>query len=790
MIFSMSRLSTLLFPQSPLAILIVDSETLKVSEANPAAGRLFGQDCLMFQGELLKNLCAFGEFARLHEVLQRGPGPHTISLKFLRLKGEPFHAELRASLLDSGGENEWVFFVRDVSSESEAREALRRSEREYRRMVENSPDGIALIHDGIVVFANMACEQLVGVKSPDELWAAEFESFVHPDDQELWHDREKKLLDGDILGRSEIRLLTPAGKITDVELAQYPIERPEGKAMQITLRDITVRKKMEVQVKESEERYKGLASVAFDGVAIHFEGILLQANRSFDAIFGYKDGDTKGCSIYDLVIEEHRPYLKRELDSGNVLELEGLREDGRRVFIEASTRACNFLGEPAYVTAIRDISVRKNAEQAIRHQAYFDGLTGLPNRLLFFDRLTVAVEQSSRENKGLAVMFLDLDRFKNVNDSLGHNVGDLLLFEVADRLSSCLKKGDTVSRLGGDEFTVLLNEIKDPSEANLVAEKIARAINEPYMIQEQSINIGVSIGIALYPQHGQDADDLIKNADSAMYDVKDNGRNNYQLYSSEAGGKRDNLSLESRLRHAVENQEFVLYYQPKYNLSTGRLCGAEALVRWQDPQRGLVMPDEFIPMAEETRLILPLGDWVLQEGCRQSKLWESNGIKISINLSPWQLHKSTLIATVEQALSASGAKAENIELEITETVAMQNPGQTLSVLRDLTSRGLSVSLDDFGKGYSSLNYLKQFPVDTIKIDMSFIRDLLTEPKDAAIVRAIILLGHNLNMKVLAEGVETKAQSEFLNVEGCDLAQGYFYSKPIPAAMFEKLFQPA
>lgn len=784
----MSRLSALLFPQSPLAILLLDSESMKINEANPAAGRLFGKEPLSFQDQTLKSICAFGEYARLQSILERSSGPHTISVKLLKAKGEVFIAEIRTALLDGGGENEWLLFIRDISLELEARDALRRSEREYRRMVENSPDGIALIQDGIVVFANMACEKLIGVSSPDELWASEFESFVHPDDLELWQVRQKRILEGENLGRTEMRLLKVNGSVADVELAQYSIERPEGKAIQITLRDITARKKMEQQLKESEERYKGLAGVAFDGVAIHFDGILLQSNHAFDAIFGYEN-DTKGRSLYELIADEQREYLRRELDSGNVLELEALRSDGQRVFIEASTRACTFLGEPAYVTAIRDISARKNAEKAIRHQAYFDGLTGLPNRLLFFDRLGVAVAQAAREGSQLAVMFLDLDRFKSVNDSLGHNVGDLLLFETAGRLVSCLRRGDTVSRLGGDEFTILLNDLKEPGDALIVAEKIIRAINEPFLIQDEPINIGVSIGVSLFPEHGDDPNLLISNADAAMYYAKDNGRNHFHVFTQETASKKSNvLNLESRLRHAIENQEFVLYYQPKHSLSSGRLVGAEALLRWIHPERGIIMPDEFIELAEDSRLILPLGDWVLRECCRQSKAWARDHFKISLNLSPWQLHEPSLIASVDDALRQSGADPFALEIEITETVAMQNPGQTLSVLRELTSRNLSISLDDFGKGYSALNYLKQFPVDTIKIDMSFIRDVLTEPKDAAIIRAIILLGHNLDMKVLAEGIETKEQHEFLKAEGCDLAQGYYYARPMPVAEFEKLFE--
>jgi diguanylate cyclase (GGDEF)-like protein/PAS domain S-box-containing protein len=782
----MSRLSTLLFLQSPLPILIADPESLLLSEANPAAGTLLRRDPLSLQGQPLEALCAPGEFARLKDVFSRGAGPHTATLKLTRA-GEPFHAELRASLLDGGGEQEWLVFLRDVTSELEAREALRRSEREYRRMVENSPDGIALVQEGLVVFANLACERLLGLASPDELWAAEFESFVHPDDLALWQSRGTKLLEGAPLPRCELRLLRADGKACQVELSQDLIERPEGLAMQVTLRDIGARKKMEDQLRESEERYRGLASVAFDGVAVHFDGVLLQANRSFEAIFGYEDGGSKGLSIFELVIPEQRGYFRRQLDSGEVMELEGLRQDGRHVLIEASTRACSFLGEPAYVTAVRDISARKSAEQALQHQAYYDGLTGLPNRLLFFDRLGVAVEQAARGQGMLAVLLLDLDRFKNVNDSLGHAAGDSVLAEAAKRLGGCLRQGDTLSRLGGDEFTVLLNEVGGADEAAGVAEAMVARLNEPYLFQGQSLSLGASVGLALYPQHGTEPAVLIKHADAAMYAAKDNGRNNVQAYNPGLASPHDKLSMEIRLRQGIEIGEFVLHYQPQHELASGRLAGAEALLRWMHPERGMVMPDEFIPLAEESGLILPLGDWVLRQGCLQAKAWEKAGVRVSINISPWQLHKASLIGTIDAAIKASGVNPWQVELEITETAAMSNPAQTLSMLKDISSRGLSVALDDFGKGYSSLNYLRQFPVSLIKIDMAFIRDLLVEPKDAAIVRAIIVLGHSLGMRVLAEGVENAAQAAFLKKEGCDLAQGYYYSRALPAAEFEKLF---
>ncbi|HXB97920.1 MAG TPA: EAL domain-containing protein [bacterium] len=782
----MSRISAQLFPQSPLAILVADAVSLVLTEANPAAELLFSRDAQSLRGQSLENLFGSQHFAHFKNVLQSGPGPHLLLQELLREPGQPFYAEIRASLLGNLTGSEWMIFVRDISSERDAREALARSEREYRRMVENSPDGMALVQDGLVVFANMACEKLVGVASPDLLWSTEFAAFIHPEDLPLWRRREKALFEGHALGRCEIRLLGTNGRVIRAELAQHLIERSEGTAMQVTLRDVTARHAITNRLKESESLYKGLASVAFDGVAVHKYGILLQTNHSFDQIFGYTEEGTVGASIYELIAEEQRDYLRQEMENGRVLELEGLHKDGHRIQVEAHTLSCMFLGEMAHVTALREITERKNAEQAMRHQAYFDGLTGLPNRQLFFDRLSVAIEQASRENRLLAVLFLDLDRFKNVNDSLGHNVGDLLLFDAADRLGDCLRKSDTVSRLGGDEFTVLLSEIASPEDAALVAEKIIQSINQPYLLQEQSINIGVSVGIAIYPEHGHNADDLIKNADTAMYQTKDNGRNTYVVYNSGSDGSRDKLGLESQLRQAIENQEFVVYYQPKISLATGLLHGAEALVRWQHPTRGLVPPDEFIPLAEETRLIVPLGEWVLAESCRQAKRWEDADVKISVNLSPWQLHKPDLIQRVDKVLAATGVDPNHIELEITETTAMKNPGLTLTVLRELSSRGLSISLDDFGKGYSSLNYLKQFPVNTIKIDMSFIRDVLTEPKDSAIVRAIILLAQNLNMQVLAEGVETQAQAEFLRQEGCDLAQGYYYSRPVTAAAFEAL----
>ena len=545
-------------------------------------------------------------------------------------------------------------------------------------------------------------------------------------------------------------------------------------------------KGLDARVGESEELYRGLASVAFDGVAVHVQGIVLQASRSFEQLFGLATGSLMGRPIRDLVVEEQRDYFLRQLNSGSVVELECLCPDGHHIHVEASSRACRFFGEEAYATAVRDISVRKRDLLAIRRQADFDSLTGLPNRLVFYDRLCEALEQAAIARHPLAVLFLDLDRFKNVNDALGHNVGDVLLFEVAERLQACLRGGDVVSRLGGDEFTVMLKNISNAEEATAVAGRIVKAINQPYLIQEQSISVGVSVGIALYPEHAEHADTLIHAADMAMYHAKDDGRNHYEIYSPDKEGRRDKLALEDSLRRGIEAGEFVNYYQPRVDLRSGKVEGAEALARWQHPQRGLVLPDDFIPLAEETLLILPLGLSILDQACRQAKAWEAQGTSVSINLSPLQLYDPSLLDCIDEAVRASGVRPAQIEFEVTETAAMKNVARSLGVLRELDRRGFRLALDDFGKGYSSLNYLKQFPVSTLKIDMAFIHDVLCDPKDSAIVRTIITLGHNLGMRVLAEGVEDSGQAEFLASQGCDLAQGFLYSKPVQASAFESL----
>lgn len=422
------------------------------------------------------------------------------------------------------------------------------------------------------------------------------------------------------------------------------------------------------------------------------------------------------------------------------------------------------------------------AASEIEHLAYHDGLTGLPNRALFFDRLMVALAHSARVSRPLAVLFVDLDRFKEVNDSLGHSSGDALLRTAANRIRETVRSDDTVARFGGDEFTLILSDLTNPDEATQVARKIADVIRAPYILAGREVVVTASIGISVSGEDGTDAESLVKNADTAMYRAKESGRDQILRYVPEMNATTlERLELETSLRRALAEQQLVVYYQPLYDIRRGRMFGMEALLRWRHPQLGILGPVVFIPAAEASGLIVPIGAWVLREACRQARAWRDDGLDliVAVNLSGRQLQHPGIIDDIELALEESMLAPEHLEVEITETVAVQDIEQTLRVLNELRSRGVRVSIDDFGTGYSSLSYLKQFPVDTIKLDRSFVRDI-TAPQDAAIARSIIAMAHSLSMKVLAEGVETEHQLQFLQENRCDRLQGFFYSMPLSA----------
>ena len=554
------------------------------------------------------------------------------------------------------------------------------------------------------------------------------------------------------------------------------------------------RKRATEELRESESRFRALVESAFEGIVISDNGKILEANESFARLFGYELPEVIGMSASDATTPKSAELIMANIEAGieKPYEITGVRKDGTTFNIEVVGKNCLYNGRKARITAFRDITEIKRAEETIRHLAYHDPLTDLPNRMLFEDRLAVALAQARRKKRMVAVMFLDLDRFKVVNDTVGHALGDRLLKGVGERLMGLVRDGDSVARVGGDEFTVLLPDVARPEDTVEVAERILDVLRQPWVLNGHEFHISTSIGIAMYPNDGEDAESLLRNADTAMYRAKDGGRDNYKLYTPTMNARiAERLALENSLRHGLERGEFVVYYQPQVDIGSGRIVGMEALVRWQHPERGLISPAEFIPVAEETGLIVPLGAWVLRIACAQNKAWQEAGVppmRMAVNLSARQFQLRDLIDTVAQVLEETRLDPQFLQLEITEGVAMQDVEFTVTMLRELREMGVQIAMDDFGTGHSSLSYLKRFPINILKIDQSFVRDLTVDPDDAAIASTIIMMAHNLKLRVIAEGVETEDQLAFLRERQCDEMQGYLFSKPAPAEAFEAMLR--
>jgi len=549
---------------------------------------------------------------------------------------------------------------------------------------------------------------------------------------------------------------------------------------------------------QSELRYRNLFERNLAGVyRTTLDGRFLDCNDSFARIFGYDSRDdvlTRPVWDFYRSREDRSSSLERLIERQTLTNYEEClrRKDGTLVWVLENETLVDGPEGPVIEGTIIDITERKRAEEQVKHLAFHDTLTSLPNRLLFNDRLDMAVVQAHRAHQKLATLFLDLDRFKVINDSLGHSVGDELLRRIAERVTGCIREGDTVARLGGDEFTVLVPAIAHEEDAAKIAQKILEVLRLPFFIDQRELFVTTSIGVAIYPGDGQDAETLVRNADTAMYRAKEQGRDNYQLYTPGMNSKAlERLSLESRLRQALHNEELVLYYQPLIDLSSGHVRGAEALLRWRHPALGLIPPAEFISLAELSGLIVPIGQWVLRTACAQLRRWHDMGypnLSVAVNLSSRQFQQTDLVHQVTDALERSQLPPGALDLEITESNAMQNAEVSISTLGSLKDLGVSLSMDDFGTGYSSLNYLKRFPIDRIKIDQSFVRDVTQDPDDAAIAIAVIAMAHSMQLSVVAEGVETEEQLAFLRQNRCDEMQGYLFSPPVPAEEFEELLK--
>ena len=512
---------------------------------------------------------------------------------------------------------------------------------------------------------------------------------------------------------------------------------------------------------------------------------------------GYSADEIRTMTFMDLAVDMTEEFLNqvcepliRELRAFMIFETEFQRKDQSKYPVEVKLERLKNT-DSQFLALIHDVTERKQMEETIRQMAYYDSLTGLPNRNLMNDRLAVVLAHATRDQEQVAIMFLDLDNFKAINDSLGHETGDHLLQQAAKRIKNSLRQADTVARMGGDEFIVLAPGLRHSDDAGKLAKKLIDLMSQPFKIGDNELYIGCSIGISVFPSDGTEFKTLLKNADLAMYRAKEIGKNTFKMFTASMNSQAmERLFLEKNLRKALDKNEFELHYQPKFDLKTERISGIEALLRWTSPQLGKVSPAQFIPVAEETRLIIPIGQWVLDTACNQAKAWKEQGlppIPISVNLSVVQFNHPLLVSDIKKVLDQTGIEPKFLELEVTESILMKDTALAVSTLEKLSALGIKISIDDFGTGFSSLNYLKDLPIDFLKIDQTFIKDF-AKPTSAAITKTIVTLAQSLGMKTVAEGVETEAQKEFLKELQCDEAQGYLFSKPLPAKQATKFLK--
>ena len=774
-------------------------------------------------------------------VLSAGSAFHA-ETQFKRKDGSLFWCRVSAKAVDAlRPQDGTIWILEDVSEDRMLREALEQSISELGAIFETAVIGIVVLRNRRVARCNRRMEELFGYEPGEmlgqstRLWYFTEEDYTGPAAAAYpdlargnLHQREQlfRRKDGSSFwGRLSARAFDPA--------------RPEAGAVGL-FEDITEKKLAEARVRAALDEQEMIFNNAAVAIMFVRNRVIQRCNRRLEDMFGYSEGELVGNSTLMLfsTVSEYDSFgavVAETLRRGETLvqELRVQRKDGSRFWLRATGRKTDAPGtvldviwifedvtgrhqaEEALARARDELELRVaertaelastneqlqeeiferlQAEQRIWDLAHHDALTGLPNRSLLLDRLDQALTQAARSRHRLAVLFLDLDRFKSINDTLVHAVGDQLLRLVAERLRAAVRAVDTVSRLGGDEFVMVLHEIDRPDDAVQVAEKVIVALDQAMVVDGHQLHATPSIGISIYPDDGSDAYALMKNADTAMYHAKASGRNNFQFYTGKMNQEATRLfNLETRLRGAIDRGEFLLHYQPLIDGQKNVVCGMEALVRWQDPERGMISPAEFIPVAEETGMIVPLGLWVLREACRQNGAWQAQGyppLPVSVNISPRQFREKGLVDSVRAILAETGQPPRLLELEITESTLMQDAEETLEKLRQIADMGVRLAVDDFGTGYSSLSYLKRFPVHKLKIDQSFVRDLGVDRDDAAIVAAIIALARALELKVLAEGVETDAQFAKLANFGCVEFQGFLFSRPLAPENTEAIFRP-
>lgn len=704
-----------------------------------------------------------------------------------------FPLELSGSIWETNEGYFYTAIIRDITERQKANESLKASEERYRDLFENANDTIYL-HDltGKFISVNQTGERMFGY-TREEAKNLHISQVVAPESFETAKKQIASKIAGQTASNYELDCIRKDGKKVSFEVNSrviYDNEKPV--AIQGIARDISDRKKAEAE----RDRLYNFSNDLLGTIA--FGGILQHINPAWEKILGYKTSELIGKSLNEITHPDDLANNKEEakkLRQGKSISSESrlICEDGSFRWI--SWNATPIVSEQISYVVGRNITERKIAERVLEHNALFDTLTNLPNRTQFMNHLQKAIQQYEEDStRGFAMLFLDLDRFKIINDGLGHLIGDKLLIAIADRIKAVLRPGDIVARLGGDEFTLLIHNVKDVSDATNVAERIQNHLSNPFKLDNYEVFTSASIGIIIADKTKRTPEDFLRDADSAMYRAKDSGKARYEIFDQEMLTRNMNLlQVETDLRKAIERNEFRVFYQPIVCLQTGELKEFEALIRWQHPQYGLVSPIDFVGIAEETGLIIQIGEWILKEACRQTKFWQKTlpfqqNLEISVNLSSKQLMHPALNSQVRNILEATQLDPKYLKLEVTESIVMENAETALNVLNELTSLGINISTDDFGTGYSSLSYLHQFPFKRIKIDRSFIGKMDTDVKSEAIVRTILMLADNLGFEVVAEGIENINQLKKLQTLGCAYGQGYLFSKPVSETDAAKLLK--
>jgi diguanylate cyclase (GGDEF)-like protein/PAS domain S-box-containing protein len=798
-----------LFDEHPVPMYIFEQETLRFLAVNAAAIKQYGYTESEFLGMTIRAIRPSGEVSRLEShMLRSGDGaPRGRTMAGIwhhrRKDGSTISADISYHSLSFMGRPAFFVLADDVTDQINAEAEAQRSNQMLEAVIDNIPQRIFWKDmESRYLGCNMAFARDAGLAYPEQVVGKSDADMPWRDFSNLLNDHDKEVVSTGVPKMNfEVDLVIDGVHRTTVT-SKLPFTDGDGRVIGVlgSYTDITERKRADLALRLQSRALDASVNAILITAPSPSGNLIEYVNPAFTRITGYDAAEVIGhdCRVLQRDDREQegvaliRQALTANREASAVVR--NYRKDGalfwNQLFIAPVPNAEGMTTH--HIGVINDVTDLMRYQEQLEYQANYDSLTRLPNRNLLRDRLQHALIVAQRHHKGVAVVFMDLDGFKNVNDSLGHSVGDRLLSVVAERLARCTRTSDTVARHGGDEFVIVMTDTVD--EQSLIAwmERVRASISEPVWLDGTELYVGCSMGASLFPQDGDDAETLMKKADLAMYRAKDMGRNTFQFYQPEmnaSAGAR--LNLERRLRRALRDNEFLLHYQPQVDIESGQIVGTEALVRWRDPEVGLIPPSSFIPVAEESGLIGPLSEWVLREACRQNKAWQDEGLppaRVSVNLSARVFQQRDIAKLVMQVLAETGLEPQYLELELTESTIMRNAEEAVSMLNELHALGIGLAIDDFGTGYSSLSYLKRFPVDRLKIDRSFVSDIGVSGDDETITSAIIALAHSLKLQVIAEGVETSAQLDFLKERACDEMQGFYFAKPLSTDAISELLQ--